>query len=74
MIVAVAIGYVIVMVVVAAAVAMRKANGNPEPVPSDWWPDFEREFHAYAQGSARQRRETWPGACPEGDLDHADDS
>lgn len=56
MIVAVAIGCVIVMVVVAAAVAVRKANRTPEPV-RDWWPDFEREFHAYAQGSARQPRE-----------------
>lgn len=57
MIVAVVIGGVIVMVWVALALTLRKADRTPEQARYDWWPDFERDFRAYARRSARQPRE-----------------
>lgn len=38
------------------AVQLRRQRTPPE-LRGRWWPEFERQFRAYAEEAARQRRE-----------------
>lgn len=64
MVVATVIGAAVLVAVLVAGLVLWKRDHAPLPPRQDWWPDFEREFRAYAQRQARdagQARRERPG-------------